>query len=166
MARIYRCAGIDVGLTSAHIAFLKSNGLEKILALKRTPDGKRIDPIYLRGVLDMTMPDIVYIENATAMGAGTMSSYHKAAGAIEATVTLCGIDSVYVMPSTWKQYFARHYKLGSDKKASVRLARELFPYLADTYFKHWNTHNAAEAALIALYGGMRCDLVSLQKVAA
>jgi hypothetical protein len=150
-------AGIDVGLASACIAIFRDEKLRWVKMIPRTPDRKRIDVVWLHRALKDSEADIAYIENATAMGAGTMSAYLKAAGAIEATVTLAGADSVYVMPSVWKKRFGL---LHSDKKASVLMARKMFPK-RDAYFEFWNSHNAAESSLLALYGAERCDLVKL-----
>jgi hypothetical protein len=164
---IRRVAGIDVGLSSAHAAVYGFSGtsiprLLTVVEIPTTQDEKRIDACWLGNWLDRENPDMVYVENATAMGNGTVSGYLKAAGAIEATVMLTGIDWVPVMPSVWKRAVGL---IGEDKKGSVRLARELFPDHADSTFKFWNSHNAAEASLIALYGAARCDLITLQNAA-
>jgi hypothetical protein len=159
--------GIDVGLSSAHAAIYGFNGsavprLLKVVEIPTTPDEKRIDVCWLGNWIDRESFDIAYLENATAFGEGTMSSYLKAAGAIEATVTLAGVDWVPVMPSVWKEKLGL---IGEDKKGSVRLARQLFPDHAETTFKFWNSHNAAEASLIAVYGASRCDLINLERAA-
>lgn len=163
---ISRVCGIDVGLSSAHAAIYGYiNAIPKLLEVTEIPttlDEKRVDVCWLGNWLDRESPDIVYVENATAMGAGTVSGYLKAAGAIEATVMLAGFNWVPVMPSIWKRHLGL---IGEDKKGSVRLARELFPEYADSIFKFWNSHNAAEASLLALYGASRCDLITLQAVA-
>lgn len=156
-------AGIDPGKSSAAIAlygYLESSRPRLITTaeIPTFPDGKRIDWFWLQDWLAKWKPDIAYIENATAMGAGTVSSYLKAAGQIEATVSLCGVDSAYVMPADWK----RALGLSTDKHASVTLARQMFPQHAATTFKFWNSHNVAEAAGIAVYGASRCDLIRLK----
>jgi hypothetical protein len=150
-------AGIDVGLASGCVAIFRKETLRWVSVIPRTPDLKRIDVLWLHRALKDSEADIAYIENATAMGAGTMSAYLKAAGAIEATVTLAKVDSVYVMPSVWKKRFGL---LHSDKKASVLMARKMFPKRAED-FEFWNSHDAAEASLLALYGAERCDLVKI-----
>jgi hypothetical protein len=119
--------------------------------------------------------EIAYVENATAMpsipdafgkrrgmGAGTMARYMRACGAIETCVTLSGMETVLVMPAVWKRATGL---LKADKRASLDLARKLFPEVAGIWFKFQYHHNRAEAAILALYGGSRCDMIELRRVA-
>ena len=93
------------------------------------------------------------------MGAGTMARYMRACGSIETCVALSGMQTVLVMPAVWKRATGL---LKADKRASLDLARKLFPEVAGTWFKFQYHHNRAEAALLSLYAASRCDLVTLQ----
>jgi hypothetical protein len=164
---IRTCAGIDPGKSSAAVALYgyRESSRPRLITTAQIPtfpDGKRIDWFWLQDWCQKWRPDIAYIENATAMGEGTVSGYLKAAGAIEAAISLSGVDSVYVMPADWKRALGL---LKADKKQSVILARELFPEHADTTFKFWQSHNLAESSLLALYAGIRTDLVQIRKAA-
>lgn len=134
---------------------------------------RRIDVEWLRDWLLWSKASIAYVENATAMpdpnpdprtglrarmGAGTMARYLRACGAIEATVTLAGLDSVLVTPTTWKRALGL---LKTGKNASVDLMRELFPEHASTTFRYYKSHNIADAVGIAIYGALRCELVKI-----
>jgi hypothetical protein len=160
-------AGVDPGKSSAAIALYgyRESSRPRLITtaeIPTFPDGKRIDWFWLQDWCQKWQPSIAYIENATAMGEGTVSGYLKAAGAIEAAISLSGVDSVYIMPADWKRALGL---LKADKKQSVILARELFPEHADSLFKHWNSHNIAEAACLAAYGASRCDLIQLRAAA-
>lgn len=160
--------GCDVGLSSAALALYgyakggKNPRLITTAEIPTFPDGKRINWFWLQDWLKVNPCDIAYIENATAMGAGTVSGYLKSAGAIECCISLCGVDSVYTMPSVWK---AELGLLKTNKNASVDLARQLFPEHAKTTFKFYYSHNLAEAACLALYGSIRTEIVQLRAAA-
>lgn len=171
--------GVDVGLSSAaaaHYGYANGANLPRLLAttMIRTigeKAAKRIDVLWLRDWLQATGATIAYVERGSARSMqGAMSNYLRACGQIEATVTLAGLHGVLVPPGVWQRAIGltdRRRACGTDlerDKASVVLARELFPERADL-FKFWNSHNEAESAEIALYGAIRNDLVSL-KVAA
>lgn len=176
---IRKCIGIDVGLSSAAAACYGYEGrsnLPRLLSVYDLPTvgedgGKRIDVAAFHRWLGEQDAEIAYVENATAMpsipdasgkrrgmGAGTMARYLRACGAIETCVTLSGMETVLVMPTTWKRALNL---LKADKKASLNLAREFFPDYAITTFKLQKNHNRAEASLIALYGAVRCDIVDI-----
>lgn len=182
------CAGIDVGLSSAAAAtygYANGSNLPRLISTYRIPTtgeggGKRIDVRAFGEWLTGCGASIAYIENATAMpapedkdgnrrrmGAGTMARYLRACGAIEATVTLAGLDGVMCMPGVWKRALGltkrtKGMSANQRKNESVVLARELFPERADTTFKVFNSHNVAEAGLIAIYAAVRTDLVRLR----
>ena len=71
-------------------------------------------------------------------------SYGIAIGAAQAS----GASINYTRPEQWKEHFGL---IGSSKRASLELARELFPEHLDR-FKLMKHEGRAEAALIALYG--------------
>jgi len=159
--------GVDPGKSSAALALFgyRDSPRPRLITtaeIPTFPDGQRIDWFWLQDWCQMWRPDIAYIENATAMGEGTVSGYLKAAGAIEAAISLSGIDSVYVMPSIWLRELGL---IGKTKNDSVDLARKLFPEHAETTFKFYKSHNSAQAALLALYGGIRTDLVQIRTAA-
>lgn len=174
------CAGIDVGLSSAAAAaygYVNGSNLPKLIATTdiRTigeKAAKRIDVLWLRDWLVGTGATVAYVERGSARSMqGAMSNYLRACGQIEATVTLAGLHGVLVPPGVWQRAIGltdRRRACATDlerDKASVVLARELFPERADLTFKFWNSHNEAEAAEIALYAALRLDLVSLKAAA-
>lgn len=173
-------AGIDVGLSSAAAAiygYAKGSNTPVLISttpIKTIGEGvtKRIDVEWLWDWLVASGADIVYVERGKVRSAqGTMSDYLRACGQIEATVILAGLDEVMVPPEVWQRALgltAMRRPLATEsakKNCSVILARELFPERADSTFKYFNSHNEAEASLIALYGAARCDLVNLQMAA-
>ncbi len=93
------------------------------------------------------------------MGAGTMARYMRAVGAIECTVTLCGLEGVLVMPGVWKKKLGLS---GPDKDKSRQLIRGLCPEVADKWFKRKLDHNRSDAACIAIYGALRTDMIDLR----
>lgn len=178
-----RICGIDVGLASAAAAAYGYDGgsnYPKLLSVFDLPTigdagGKRIDVAAFHRWLGEQDCSIAYVENATAMpavpdasgkrrgmGAGTMARYLRACGAIEAAVTLSGMETVLVMPAVWKRALGL---LKADKRASLDLVRGLFPEVAGSWFKFQYHHNRAEACCLALYGAARCDLVDLKLAA-
>lgn len=194
---IRKVLGIDVGLASASAGVYGYDGganLPRLLGVFSIPTygeeaAKRILATGLQRLILQHDPDAAYIENATTMpapeqfnhktgkrerrgmGAATMGRYMRAVGAIEATVMLCGLDAVFVMPGVWQRALgltAMRKALGpgatpnAKKNCSVTLARHVFPEHAATTFKFMNSHNLAEGALISLYGAARCDLVDLR----
>ena len=133
---------------------------------------KRIDVTKLSRWIMTQEPDFAYLENAMTMpaipdatghrrgmGAATMGRYMRAAGATEACVELCGVDWTSVQPVVWKRALGL---VGPNKGNSVDLARQLFPERTATWFKFKNSHNIAEAALIAVFAASRCDLIDLK----
>jgi crossover junction endodeoxyribonuclease RuvC len=117
-------------------------------------------------------PDRAYIETATAMpaipdshghrrgmGAGTMARYMRAAGAIDAAVELAGLHIVHVMPAQWKRAVGL---VGPNKRDSLAVIRATYPADAGRWFSRQKDHNRAEAALIAMYGAARADMIDLK----
>jgi len=183
MQKIYKVLGVDPGLSSATAAvFGYADGAKvpEILGVLDIPtkgEGttKRIDGQAFFDWLEKMEPDIGYVEvantmpaipdkfgNRRGMGAGSSGRYMRAAGALENTVDLFGIDIVYVQPVTWKRSLGL---IGEKKASSLELIRALYPAVADTWFKRQKDHNRAESCLLAIYGAARCDLISLQEAA-
>lgn len=96
-------------------------------------------------------PALAIVERVGSMpGQGVSSTFKfgRAVGVIEGVLGACGIPVLYVLPAVWK----RHYGLSTDKEASRQRAIETWPAKAPTYFRRKLDHQAAEAALLALWG--------------
>ncbi len=91
---------------------------------------------------------MIAVESVGVMpGQGISSSgkFMRAAGAIEATAELTGYPFVLVRPQVWKKHFGL---IGSDKKASLELAREAWMSAPLHLIKH---HGRADSLLMALW---------------
>jgi hypothetical protein len=133
---------------------------------------KRIDSCAFGNWIDRMEPDICYCEAANTMpapadangfrrgmGIASAGRYMRAAGALEATIDMCGVEIVMVQPVTWKRALGL---IGENKNGSLELIRGLYPDCADKWFKRKKDHNRADSALIAIYGATRCELITLQ----
>jgi crossover junction endodeoxyribonuclease RuvC len=92
---------------------------------------------------------IAYVERAQSypgQGASSGFSYGRAAGAIEAAVTLARIPLMMVEPAVWKK---RLHLRGKDKEQARQRALNLFPRQHEL-LKRRRDHNRAEAALIVV----------------
>ena len=78
-------------------------------------------------------------------GIASSGKFMRAAGAIEAIATMTGDSMVLVRPQVWKKH---HALIGTDKAASLELARSLWP---EAPLKLKKDHNKADALLIALW---------------
>lgn len=78
-------------------------------------------------------------------GIASTGKFMRAAGAIEAVATMTGDSMVLVRPQVWKKH---HNLIGTDKAASLELARSLWP---EAPLKLKKDHNKADALLIALW---------------
>ena len=180
---IRKILGVDPGLASATASvfgYREGSSSPEILAVFDIPTkgedaAKRIDACAFGNWIDRMEPDICYMENANTMpslpdkngfrrgmGVASAGRYMRAAGALEATVDLCGLDIVFVQPVTWKRALGL---IGENKGGSLELIRGLYPGCADKWFKRQKDHNRAESALIAIYGASRTDIISLQTAA-
>jgi crossover junction endodeoxyribonuclease RuvC len=83
----------------------------------------------------------------TMPGQGIASSgkFMRAAGSIEAVAALAGDRVVLVRPQVWKKY---HGLIGTEKVASLELARSLWP---EAPLKLKKDHNKADALLMAMW---------------
>lgn len=180
---IRRVLGLDPGLSSATacvFGYPEGKTWPAILGIFDIPTKgedttKRIDGQAFFDWLEKMEPDIAYIEVASTMpsfpdqfghrrgmGVASAGRYMRAAGALENTVDLFGIDTVYVQPRTWKSALGLS---GPDKGNSLDLIRSLYPDVADIWFSRKKDHNRAESCLLAIYGAARTDLINL-KIAA
>lgn len=151
--------GIDPGLTGA-LAFVDSRGscvIEDIPTVALPGNGmvkRKVDGLALARLVRQHCPAsedaMVVCEAVRAMGGKnnavqTQGSLMRTLGAIEAVFEVLRFPWQIVEPQTWK----RHYGLGSEKGASLEVARRLYPSAPLKLAKH---HNRAEALLIAHYG--------------
>lgn len=192
MSKVIRVLGVDPGLASATAAvFGYADGAKvpEILGVLDIPTrgeetAKRIDGQAFFDWLEKMDPHLAYVENANtmpsipdkfgnrrAMGSASSGRYLRAAGALENTVDLFGIDTVYIQSTVWKRALNL---IGENKSQSIARAVELCPSA-----RQWlptktrkgvvsdvqGFHNRAESILIAIYGGLRTDLISLQEAA-
>lgn len=123
-------------------------------------------------------PDRAYIELSWAMpmnphgagkgmkgqGVASAGRTQRAHGVIEAFLwSEIEADPVYVTSQVWKAFFG--LRGGEENKDESRdLIVQLFPE-ALRFFTRVMDHNRAEAALIAIYGAARCDLIDLKRAA-
>jgi hypothetical protein len=189
---VRRCLGVDPGIASATAAvfgYADGKNYPDILGVLDVPtkgDGaaKRIDGQAFFDWLEKLDPQIAYFENANTMpsipdkfgvrrpmGSASSGRYLRAAGALENTVDLFGIDTVFIQSTTWKRALGL---IGEDKSQSIARAVELCPNA-----RQWlptktrkgvvsdvqGFHNRAESILISVYAGLRTDLISLQAAA-
>jgi crossover junction endodeoxyribonuclease RuvC len=114
---------------------------------------ERVDVIALRKWIVFHRPEHAFIERAQAMpkqGASSGFKYGRAVGALEAVITCCEIPLMIVEPSRWKKF---HGLRGGDKEGARQLALLQFPAAHDL-LRRKKDHGRAEAALIALAGGL------------
>jgi crossover junction endodeoxyribonuclease RuvC len=151
--------GIDPGLTGA-VAAVDSAGtctVEDIPTVNLPGDGlirRRVDGLALARMLRHMVPAghecVVVIEAVQTMGGKnnavqTQGSLMRTLGAIESAAEILRMPMKPVLPKVWK----KRYGLGSEKGASLKIARELYPVAPLGLAKH---HNRAEALLLAHYG--------------
>lgn len=150
--------GIDPGLTGA-IAFIGPNtiAVEDLPTMELAGNGtvrRRIDGMALAQLVRRHVPAgevaEVFCEHVGNVGGKenrTMAqgSLMRTLGAIEAAFDILRMPFTLVVPRSWKGF----YDLGSDKAASLRCARTLYPVAPLKLAKH---QNRAEALLIAHWG--------------
>jgi len=78
-------------------------------------------------------------------GIASSGKFMRAAGSIEAVAALTGASVSMVRPQVWKKH---HGLIGTDKSASLELARGLWPEAPLKLVKH---HGRADALLMALW---------------
>jgi len=78
-------------------------------------------------------------------GLSSSGKFMRAAGAIEAVAALTGDEVVLVRPQVWKKH---HGLIGTDKKASLEMARQIWPDAPLHLVKH---HGRADALLMAMW---------------
>jgi Holliday junction resolvasome RuvABC endonuclease subunit len=78
-------------------------------------------------------------------GIASSGKFMRAAGAIEATAALTRYPTMLVTPQAWKKH---HGLIGSEKTASLELARSMFP---EASLKRQKDHGRADALLMAVW---------------
>ena len=118
---------------------------------------ERVDVLAIRSWVEIHQPQHAYIERAQAMpkqGASSGFKYGRAAGALEAVITCCGIPLTIVEPAQWKKF---HHLRGGDKEGARQRALQLFP-AAHALLARRKDHGRADACLVALYGAQSLTL--------
>lgn len=143
--------GIDPGSSSGAWAAISENGLYIDCGDIQSIDG-RVDVFYLFDKLSEIGKAhsglrIAVESVGVRPGQGIASSgkFMRAAGSIEAVGALAGDSLTLVRPQVWKKH---HGLIGTDKKASLELARRVWPDAQLRLAKH---HGRADALLIALW---------------
>jgi crossover junction endodeoxyribonuclease RuvC len=139
--------GLDPGSSSGAWAVINADGQYIGCGDLPVKDG-RIDAIDLYRLLRTEIPVHVAVEDVHTMpGQGIASSgkFMRAAGAIEAVAAIIADSVTLVRPQVWKKY---HGLIGMEKKASLDLARYLWPDAPLKLAKH---HGRADALLMALW---------------
>lgn len=165
--------GIDIGLTGC-VARVADGLPAAMIDIPTVPDGepragrdnstfqpKRIHGRQLLTVLRQLVPPghvaLAVFEDVRARPMNNdkvqFNNFHSqnslvlSRGVIQAVLDIAGIETRVVQPQTWKSMFGL---MGTDKDASLAMARNLYPQLAsDLRLKKF--HNRAESLLIAHY---------------
>lgn len=93
-----------------------------------------------------------FLENVHAFPEDGVSSAFKFGrnfGAWQGILSATGIELKLISPKQWRKGLFLPGDRRPLKKRSIDAARGLFPDVADKYFAKMNSHNRAEAALIA-----------------
>lgn len=143
--------GVDPGAVSGAYAAIDHNG--EYIACGDIPsiDG-RVNASQLRYVLKSCVSSFdtafIVVESVHSMpkqGIASTAKFMRAVGAIEATAELTHYPLVLVTPQAWKKH---HGLIGTEKVASLELARSMFPEAPLTRQKD---HGRADALLMAVW---------------
>ena len=143
--------GIDPGAVSGAYAAINHNG--EFIGCGDIPsiDG-RVNASQLRYALkscvssfDTAMIAIESVHSMPKQGIASTAKFMRAVGAIEATAELTHYPFVLVTPQAWKKH---HGLIGTEKAASLELARSMFPEAPLTRQKD---HGRADALLMAVW---------------
>lgn len=162
--------GLDIGLTGG-IAIIDANRRVRVAPLPTIDTGneKYLDAKKLHQLLLEWVPvgdrAVIVVEDVQARSIGnsgratnsmhSQGSMMQSKGIVRAVIALAGIQPVWVQPQTWKRQFGLR-RLPDEKDTAVKdrarlLAIDLFPAMAEA-LKTKNSHNRAEALLMARYG--------------
>ena len=143
--------GIDPGAISGAYAAINHNG--DFIGCGDIPsvDG-RVNASQLRYVLkscvssfDTAMIAVESVHSMPKQGIASTAKFMRAVGAIEATAELTHYPFVLVTPQAWKKH---HGLIGTEKVASLELARSMFP---DAPLTRQKDHGRADALLMSIW---------------
>jgi crossover junction endodeoxyribonuclease RuvC len=143
--------GVDPGAVSGAYAAIDHNG--EYIACGDIPsvDG-RVNASQLRYVLKSCVSSfdtaLIVVESVHSMpkqGIASTAKFMRAVGAIEATAELTHYPLVLVTPQAWKKH---HGLIGTEKVASLELARSMFP---EAPLVRQKDHGRADALLMAVW---------------
>lgn len=146
MPKIY-FIGLDPGSASGAYGIIDHDGKYVTCGDIPTVDS-RVDARALFDLINLFVESYYAVESVhtmTGQGIASSGKFMRAAGAIEATAALTGAPMVLVTPQRWKKH---HGLIGTEKKASLELARQRWPDAPLKLAKH---HGRADALLMALW---------------
>jgi crossover junction endodeoxyribonuclease RuvC len=139
--------GLDPGSSSGAYGVIDQDGNYVACGDIPTVDG-RVCAVALFDCIHASCPRYIAVEDVHTMpkqGIASSGKFMRAAGAIEATAALTGSPMVLVSPQMWKRH---HGLIGTEKKASLELARQRWPDAPLKLIKHTGR---ADALLMALW---------------
>jgi crossover junction endodeoxyribonuclease RuvC len=154
VGKLQKFLGIDPGLTGAWATWDGADlKIYEVPTAKAKGRGKIVLWDELSTSIQPTLDSsVAYIEQVgTRPGEGGASAFKFGyiAGGFRGILAQASVETKFVTPQKWK----KHYKLGADKKDSVKLASFLFPVDSKIFYgpRGGLKDGCAEAALIALY---------------
>jgi crossover junction endodeoxyribonuclease RuvC len=144
MPKIY-FIGLDPGSSSGAYGIIDHDGKYVTCGDIPTVDS-RVDVRLLFSRINLFVESYYAVEDVHTMpkqGIASSGKFMRAAGAIEATAALTGAPMMLVTPQRWKKH---HGLIGTEKKASLELARQRWPDAPLKLVKH---HGRADALLMA-----------------
>ena len=139
--------GLDPGSSSGAYGVIDQDGEYVTCGDIPTFNG-RVDVRTLFELVNLKVNSCFAVEDVHTMpkqGIASSGKFMRAAGAIEATAALTGAPMILVTPQRWKKH---HGLIGTEKKASLELARQRWPDAPLNLVKH---HGRADALLMALW---------------
>lgn len=143
--------GIDPGAISGAYAAVNHNGEFVACGDIASVDG-RVNATHLRyaikscvSTFDTAMIAVESVFSMPKQGIASTAKFMRAVGAIEATAELTHYPFVLVRPQVWKKH---HGLIGTEKVASLELARSMFP---EASLKRIKDTGRADAILMALW---------------
>ena len=146
MPKIY-FIGLDPGSASGAYGIIDHDSKYVTCGEIPTVNG-RVDVRLLFSRINLFVESYYAVEDVHTMpkqGIASSGKFMRAAGAIEATAALTGAPMILVTPQRWKKH---HGLIGTEKKASLELARQLW---SDAPLKLVKHHGRADALLMALW---------------
>lgn len=153
--------GIDGGLTGA-IAFLYEDRPAAVVDLPVIEDaaGRRVHGPSLSKILTAHLAGAggarVFLEALATGGfsrkssAVTVGVQHLTHGTLRCCCEMRGLEVELVTPQRWKKFYGiKNIEGVKNTEASLAIARDLYPDLAQTALKRAKDHNRAESVLIA-----------------